>query len=107
MVQIEYCVAPARAEDFRQAMHEVRRIRERDGAFGWFLARDPSEAERHIETFMAESWLDYLRQLDRMTQDDRATLECARAFHQGHAPPTVTPLVGEHPNWHTGTKSSG
>ncbi len=38
MVQIEYCVVPARAEDFRQVMREVRRMRERDGAFGWFLA---------------------------------------------------------------------
>jgi Transmembrane secretion effector len=45
MVQIKYCVAPARAEDFRQVMREVRRMRERDGAFGWFLARDPSDNE--------------------------------------------------------------
>lgn len=59
-------------------MAEVRRMRERDGAFGWFLARDPSDEERHVETFMAESWLDYLRQLDRMTRDDHATL--ARAL---------------------------
>jgi hypothetical protein len=45
MVQIKYCVAPARAEDFRQVMREVRRMRERDGAFGCFLARDPSDNE--------------------------------------------------------------
>ncbi len=96
MVQIEYCVAPARAEDFRQAMREVRRMRERDGAFGWFLARDPADAERHVEAFMAESWLDYLRQLDRMTRDDHATEDHARSFHQGSAPPTITPLIGAH-----------
>ncbi len=107
MVQVEYCVAPARAEDFGRAMAEVRRMRERDGAFGWFLARDPSDEERHVETFMAESWLDYLRQLDRMTRDDHATLARARSFHQGSAPPAVTPLIGEHPDWHAGTKSAG
>ncbi len=107
MVQIEYCVAPARAEDFVRNMREVRRMRERDGAFGWFLARDPSDAQRHVEAFMAESWLDYLRQLNRMTQDDHATLDHARSFHQGGAPPAVTPLIGEHPNWHAGTKSLG
>ncbi len=100
MVQIEYCVAPARAEDFRQAM------RERDGAFGWFLARGPTDAERHVESFMVESWLDYLRQLDRMTQDDHATLDHARSFHQGSAPPVVTPLIGEQSDWHAGTKSA-
>ncbi len=106
MVQIEYCVAPARAEDFRQAMREVRRMRERDGAFGWFLARDPASEERHIEAFMAESWLDYLRQLDRMTNDDHATEDQARSFHQGGAPPAVTSLIGEHPNWRGATKST-
>jgi MFS family permease len=107
MVQIEYCVASARAEDFRQAMREVRRMRERDGAFGWFLARDPSDAERHVESFMAESWLDYQRQLDRMTQDDHSTLARARAFHQGSTPPAATPLIGEHPNWHDAPQGAG
>jgi hypothetical protein len=107
MVQIEYCVAPARAEDFVRAMREVRRMRERDGAFGWFLARDPADAERHVEAFMAESWLDYLRQLERMTNADHATEDQARSFHHGNAPPAVTPLIGERPNWHVATKSAG
>ncbi|HEY0752977.1 MAG TPA: MFS transporter [Ktedonobacteraceae bacterium] len=107
MVQIEYSIALTQAEDFRRAMHEVRRMRERDGAFGWFLARDPANAERHIEAFMAESWLDYLRQLEHMTNDDHATEDHARSFHQGNTPPTVTPLIEEHPNWHRATKSAG
>src|SRR5207245_9121125 len=100
MVQIEYCVDPHRAEDFLCAMHEVRRMRERDGASGWFLARDPSDAQRHIEAFMAESWVDYLRQLERMTNADPAILARARSFHLGSVPPTVTPLIAEHPNWY-------
>ena len=100
MVQTEYCIDPQRAEDFLRAMHEVRLMRERDGAFGWFVARDPASEERHVEAFMAESWLDSLRQLDRMTNADHATLDHARSFHLGSAPPTVTPLIGEHPNWH-------
>src|SRR2546421_5810622 len=103
MVQIEYCVDPHRAEDFLCAMREVRRMRERDGAFGWFLARDPANEERHVESFMAESWLDYLRQLERMTDADHVTEDNARSFHQGSTPPTVTPLIAEHPNWHDTT----
>src|SRR6266478_944912 len=99
MVQIEYCVDPQQAEDFLRAMHEVRRMRERDGAFGWFVARDPADEERHVEAFMAESWLDYLRPLARMTNADHAIEDHARSFHQGSAPPTVTPIIAEHPNW--------
>jgi len=48
---------------------------------------------------MAESWLDYLRQLARMTDADHTIEDHARSFHQGSVPPTVTPLIGEHPNW--------
>ncbi len=99
MVQIEYCVDSNQTEDFLRSMHEVRRMRERDGAFGWFLARDPSDAQRHVEAFMAESWLDYLRQLERMTNVDRGTLDRARSFHQGSVPPTIAFLIAEHPNW--------
>ena len=100
IVQIEYCIAPDKTEDFLRAMHEVRRMREKNGAFGWFLARDTSDTLRHVEAFLAESWAGYLRQLDRMTNADHVTLDHASSFHQGDAPPTVTPLIAEHPKWH-------
>jgi Transmembrane secretion effector len=48
---------------------------------------------------MAESWLDYMRLLDRMTNVDHSTEDHARSFHQGSAPPAVTPLIAEYPNW--------
>ena len=98
MVQTAYRIAPAAAEDFRQAMHEVRRVREQNGAFGWFLAHNPEEEEMHIESFLAESWADYLRQLERMTNADHAVEERALAFHQGNAAPAVTTLIAEHPH---------
>ena len=107
IVQVEYCVDPQQAEDFLRAMHEVRSMRERDGAFGWFVACDPANEERHVEAFMAESWLDYLRQLDRMTNADHAIEDHARSFHQGSAPPTVTPIIAEHPNWDGATDRMG
>jgi len=107
MVQIEYCVAPNAAEDFLRAMHDVRRMRERDGAFGWFLARNPNHCGHHIEAFLAESWADYLRQLDRMTNTDQAILDHARSFHQGSAAPLVTTLIAEHPSWHRAHNGEG
>ena len=97
-VQIEYCVDPHRIKDFECAMYELRRMHERNGAFGWFLAHDPSDAQSHVEAFMAESWEDYLRQLEHMTNADHAIEKRARSFHQGSATPTVTLLIAEHPN---------
>ena len=55
---------------------------------------------------MAESWLDYLRQLERMTNADHTIEDHARSFHEGKALPAVTPLIGEHPDWHKATKSA-
>src|SRR5260370_18230221 len=98
IVQVEYCVDPQQAEDFLRAMHEVRSMRERDGAFGWFVACDPANEERHVEAFMAESWLDYLRQIDRMTHRRHGIDNHARSFHHGITPPSVPPIFAESPN---------
>lgn len=100
MVQIEYCVAPDTAEDFLRAMRNVRHMRERDGAFGWLLTRDLDNEERHLEAFLAESWADYLRQLERMTNADHVIEDRARSFHHGSSAPSVTILIAEHPHWH-------
>ena len=91
--------APGRIR-VRVAARLYRRGRERDGAFGWFVARDPANEERYVEAFLAESWLDYLCQLDRMMDADHAIEDNARSFHRGSTPPTVTPIIAEHPNWH-------
>src|SRR6266567_8303979 len=77
-VQIKYCVDPHRIKDFECAMYELRRMRERNGAFGWFMAHDPSDAQSHVEAFMAESWEEYLRQLEHMTNADHAIEKRAR-----------------------------
>jgi Transmembrane secretion effector len=58
-----------------------------------------SQQEWIDERRQAVDWLDYLRQLDRMTNVDHSTEDHARSFHQGSAPPAVTPLIAEHPNW--------
>jgi hypothetical protein len=81
----------------------MRRVREQNGAFGWFLAHNPEQEESHVESFMAESWADYLRQVERMTNADHAIEERARSFHQGREAPALTTLIAEHPHWQNGS----
>src|SRR5256714_5368413 len=100
IVQNEYCVAPNAAQDFLRAMQDVRLMRERNGAFGWLLSRNRGDEERHIEAFLAESWADYLRQLDRMTHADHAIEDRACSFHQGSASPPVTTFIAEYLHLH-------
>ena len=75
-------------------------MRERNGAFGWLLSQNRGDEERHIEAFLAESWADYLRQLDRMTYADHAIEDRARSFHQGSASPPVTTFIAEYLHLH-------
>jgi hypothetical protein len=59
----------------------------------WGLYRDTADPTRLVETFVAESWGEHLRQHARATVGDRATEARARAFHQGDGPPAVAHLI--------------
>jgi len=93
MVTVEYCIDPARTEEFTLAMDDMRRLRRRDGAFMWELFDDIEDPARRVECFMVESWIEHLRQHERVTVADRDAIDKTRVFHLGSAPPKVTHLV--------------
>lgn len=95
VVTVEYTIDPGRRTDFLRAMRRVRRIRRRDGAISWGLLGDVADPARLVETFVVESWLEHLRQHQRVTISDRAVLERARAFHVGAVPPRVAHFLVE------------
>jgi MFS family permease len=96
LIVVEYRIDPARAADFARAMRPVRRVRLRDGAMRWGLFHDTTDAGRYIETFLVESWVEHLRQHERMTVADQAARELARTFHLG-PPPAVSHYVANPP----------
>ena len=71
MVQMEYRVEPARADEFVRAMEEVGRSRRRHGAVEWWLFRDSADPARFVETWMNETWGEHLRQHERVSAADR------------------------------------
>ncbi len=93
MVTVEYQIDPARIRDFTRVMHQMRRVRRRDGAFMWELFNDIEDSGRMVECFMVESWLEHLRQHERVTVADRDIIQKTRAFHLGTELPKVTHLV--------------
>ena len=92
---VEYRINPKTADEFLQAMKEMRRIRQRDGAIRWNLLRDTADPERYIESFVTESWAEHLRQHERVTAEDREAEERAQAFHLGPERPRITHLIAE------------
>ncbi|MFL6652606.1 MAG: MFS transporter [Sulfurifustaceae bacterium] len=95
VVTVEYVIEPERVRHFRRVMQRVRRIRKRDGAISWALLSDVGHPRRYTETFVVESWLEHLRQHERVTVADRAVLEKARSFHTEAHPPHVTHYIVE------------
>ena len=55
-------------------------------------SRTRREEGRFIETFMVESWIEHLRQHERVTDADRVLQEAVQRFHAG-GKPTVTHLI--------------
>ena len=92
---MEYRIDPKTAHEFLQAMKEMKRIRQRDGAIRWNLSRDTADPERYVETFVTESWAEHLRQHERVTAEDREAERRAQAFHLGPEPPKITHLIAE------------
>jgi MFS family permease len=93
LVTVEYRVAAGDIPDFVSAAMSLARVRRRDGAVMWALFQDAADPERHLETFVVESWAEHLRQHQRSTLADLDIAERVRAYHRGSAPPQVSHMI--------------
>jgi len=86
VVEIEYRVDPAKARLFYAVMQHVQLSRQRNGAYGWSIARDLADPELWTERYHCPTWHDYLRQRSRSTASERALHLRANTFHIGPEP---------------------
>ncbi|MCK1468812.1 MFS transporter [Bradyrhizobium sp. CW10] len=93
VMEIEYRVAPENARAFHNLMQDVQLARQRNGAYGWSIARDIADPELWTERYHCPTWLDYLRQRNRPTQAERALDRQAVAFHIGPDPVRVRRML--------------
>ena len=92
-VSVDYSVSPENLAAFTQAIYELQGVRRRDGAIRWGIYRDATDPTRLNETFVMESWLDYLRSRERTTAADQGVRELVWALHSGPEPPRITHQV--------------
>ncbi|MDX2167865.1 MAG: MFS transporter [Deltaproteobacteria bacterium] len=83
LVTVEYDVDPADADAFAAAAVALEPIRRRDGAIEWGLYRDLESERRFVEVFLVPSWLEHLRQHERITVSDRRVQERINAYSTG------------------------
>ena len=93
VVEIEYRVDPARARLFYAVMQHVQLSRQRNGAYGWSLARDIADPELWTERYHCPTWHDYLRQRNRATEGERILHARAIEFHLGPDPVRIRRML--------------
>jgi MFS family permease/quinol monooxygenase YgiN len=88
MVTVEYRIDPKDREEFLSAMEGLGHERKRDGAYAWDVFQDTADAARFVETFFLESWMEHLRQHQRVTEADRILENNVAKYVR--SPPAVT-----------------
>lgn len=93
VVEIEYRVTQDDARAFHNVMQDVQLSRQRNGAYGWSLARDIADPELWTERYHCPTWLDYLRQRNRATRSERERHREAGSFHIGPEPVRIRRML--------------
>ena len=94
---IEYRIRPDTRQPFVEALFALSDQRRRDGAFDWDAFEDAAEPGRFIETFLVSSWVEHLRQHERVTHEGRVLQERVNAYHVGAQAPLVSHLIAVEP----------
>jgi MFS family permease len=89
-VSIDYYIDARDYAAFTKAIHQLRDVRLRNGAIRWGVYQDASDPGHINETFVTESWLEYLRERERFTASDRQILDRVWSFHRSKEPPRIS-----------------
>jgi MFS family permease len=89
-ISIDYTIPVENYAEFTRNIHQLRGVRLRDGALRWGIYRNAADPSHLNETFIMESWLDYLRSRERMTAADERIRRQVFDLHQGPEPPHIS-----------------
>ncbi|MBS7458110.1 MFS transporter [Coralloluteibacterium stylophorae] len=92
LVTVEYRIDAADRAEFLDLVRTLGRSRRRDGALEWRLFEDMAEPGLYQESFVLGSWLEHLRQHERVTGEERRLQARLHALHRDPAPPRVRHL---------------
>jgi MFS family permease len=92
LVTVEYRIRLENRGAFLAAIENLAPLRGRAGAYDWCVFEDAADEGRFVETFYVDSWLEHLRQHERVTHADRAVQDAVHRFHT-EGVPKVTHLI--------------
>jgi predicted MFS family arabinose efflux permease len=95
LVTVEYRVRPQDRAAFLEALEPLGNERRRDGAYRWGVFEDAAEPGRLVEAFLIDSWMEHLRQHERVTNADRLAQECVHRFQMSGEPKVTHYIAAE------------
>ena len=98
LITVQYRVQLAQRSAFFALMQQLGSSRRRNGAVQWGVAEDAEAPGSYLEYFLDASWLEHLRQHERVSQDDQALQQQIRALLVDPAEaPRVRHYIGGEP----------
>jgi MFS family permease/quinol monooxygenase YgiN len=95
LVTVEYRIDPGKRDAFLAALDDLGRERRRDGAYRWGVFEDAADPARFVETFLVESWLEHMRQHQRVTNADRVLQTQVQGFNLDGEPKVTHMIAAE------------
>jgi MFS family permease len=93
LVEVRYQVAPEHLREFRREIELLGLGRKRDGAVFWGLFEDLNAPGTYVESYVVNTWLDRLRQHERISRQDAQTQARIRALLVAGTEPVVRHFV--------------
>ncbi|WP_440951012.1 MFS transporter [Methanosphaerula subterraneus] len=94
----KYRIKPDQKQEFLTLMQDLGQLRRRDGAMDWRLIRDMEDPSLYIEVFIIESWIEHLRQHERITMADLDLERRTRAYRADGTSSTVRHFISAYPS---------
>jgi MFS family permease len=98
MVNVRYEVPAVQLPEFLREIQLLGKARRRDGASFWQIFEDAARPGSYVEAYMVASWLDHLRQHERISRQDAQVQQRIRALLQPDTEPVVTHYVNPLPS---------
>lgn len=94
MINVRYQVDAAQQAEFLREVQLLGKARRRDGATFWHVFEDAQKPGNFVETYVVNSWLDHLRQHERITKQDAQIQNRIKNLVVAGTEPVVNHYVG-------------
>jgi predicted MFS family arabinose efflux permease len=95
LVTIEYRFDPKLCDEFEHNMRELGRALKSEGMAYWELFQDPAEIGHYIEIRIADTWIDHMRQHERVTKNVELMEDGIRTLLKDAPQPAISHYIAK------------